>query len=156
MEKKRYWLMKAEQEAYSVEQWKKDKSIFWDGVRNYTARNFMRDQMKKGDGMFFYYSGGKPSGIVAVGEVVKEGYPDFTAFDPKDIHFDEKSDPSKPTWYMVDVKFGKALKQMLTLDFLKKVPGLQKMALFRLSRLSVQPVTEAEWKIIHRLIDSQE
>ena len=152
---KKYWLMKAEEEAYSIEQWKKDKVIFWDGVRNYTARNFMRDQMKKGDGMFFYYSGGKPSGIVAVGTVVKEGYPDHTAFDPKDIHFDEKSDPSKPSWYMVDVKYGKGLKRILPLDFLKTVPGLKNMALFKLSRLSVQPVTEQEWKIINRLIDAQ-
>jgi len=153
---KKYWLMKAEPEAYSVEQWKKDKVIFWDGVRNYTARNFMRDQMKKGDGMFFYYSGGKPSGIVAVGEVAREGYPDFTAFDPKDIHFDPKSDPQKPTWYMVDVEYGKTCKKIIPLDLLKKVPGLEKMALFRLSRLSVQPVTEAEWKIITRLIEAQE
>jgi len=153
---KKYWLMKAEPEAYSVEQWKKDKVIFWDGVRNYTARNFMRDQMKKGDGMFFYYSGGKPSGIVAVGEIAREVYPDFTAFDPKDIHFDPKSDPQKPTWFMVDVKYGKTCKKIIPLDLLKKVPGLEKMALFRLSRLSVQPVTEAEWKIITRLIEAQE
>jgi predicted RNA-binding protein with PUA-like domain len=153
---KQYWLMKAEEEAYSIEQWKKDKSIFWDGVRNYTARNFMRDQMKKGDGMFFYYSNGKPSGIAAIGEVVKEGCPDHTAFDPKDIHFDEKSDPKKPTWYMVDVKFVKACKQIVSLDLLKKVPGLKNMKLFKESRLSVQPVTEVEWKIINRLIDSQE
>jgi predicted RNA-binding protein with PUA-like domain len=153
---KKYWLMKAEREVYPIEQWKKEKVTFWDGVRNYTARNFMRDQMKKGDGMFFYYSGGKPSGIMGVGEIVKEGYPDHTAFDPKDVHFDEKSDPQKPTWYMVDVKFVKACKHILPIDFLKKVPGLQKMALFKYSRLSVQPVTESEWKIIHRLIDSQE
>ena len=153
---KKYWLMKCEPEAYTVEQWKKDKSIFWDGVRNYTARNFMRDQMKKGDGMFFYYSGGKPSGIMGVGEVSKEGYPDFTAFDSKDIHFDEKSDPAKPTWYMVDVKYIRACKRIIPLDFLKKAPGLKNMVLFKLSRLSVQPVTEGEWKIINRLIDSQE
>jgi len=153
---KKYWLMKAEPEAYSVEQWKKDKVTFWDGVRNYTARNFMRDQMKKGDGMFFYYSGAKPSGIVGVGEIAKEGYPDFTAFDPKDIHYDPKSDPQKPAWYMVDVKYRKACKQIIPLDFLKKVPGLEKMSLFRFSRLSVQPVTESEWNIINRLIDNQE
>ena len=152
---KKYWLMKAEPDVYPIEQWKKEKVTFWDGVRNYTARNFMRDQMKKGDGMFFYYSGGKPSGIIGAGEIVKEGYPDHTAFDPKDVHFDPKSDPAKPTWYMVDVKYVKACKQILSLDFLKKVPGLKNMALFKYSRLSVQPVTEAEWKIIQRLIDSQ-
>jgi predicted RNA-binding protein with PUA-like domain len=148
--------MKAEEAVYPIERWKKEKVTFWDGVRNYTARNFMRDKMKKGDGMFFYYSGGKPSGIVGVGEIAREGYPDHTAFDPKDVHFDEKSDPSKPTWYMVDVKFVKALKHMLSIDFLKKVPGLKNMALFKYSRLSVQPVTEAEWKIIQRMIDAQE
>ena len=152
---KHYWLMKAEEEAYSIEQWKKDKSIFWDGVRNYTARNFMRDQMKKGDSMFFYYSNGKPSGIVAIGEVVKEGYPDHTAFDPQDIHYDPKSDPKKPTWYMVDVKFVRACKQIVALDLLKKVPGLKNMKLFKESRLSVSPVTEAEWKIIMKMIDAQ-
>ena len=96
----RHWLMKAEPDVYPIEQWKKDKVTFWDGVRNYTARNFMRDKMKKGDGMFFYYSGSKPSGIIGVGEIVKTGYPDHTAFDPKDVHFDGKSDPAKPTWYM--------------------------------------------------------
>jgi predicted RNA-binding protein with PUA-like domain len=151
----KYWLMKAEPDVYPIEQWKKDQVTFWDGVRNYTARNFLRDKMKKGHGMLFYYSGGKPSGIIGVGEVVKEGYPDPSAFNPKDIHFDPKSDPSKPTWYVVDVKYKKTLKQILTLEFLKKVPGLKNMALFKYSRLSVQPVTEAEWKIIQRLIDSQ-
>jgi predicted RNA-binding protein with PUA-like domain len=105
--------------------------------------------------MFFYYSGGKPSGIAGVGEIVKEGYPDHTAFDPKDIHFDEKSDPAKPTWYMVDVKFVKACKQVIPLDFLKKVPGLKNMALFKYSRLSVQPVTAKEWEIIQGLISHQ-
>ena len=153
---KKYWLMKAEPNVYPIEQWKKEKVTYWDGVRNYTARNFMRDQMKIGDGMFFYYSGGKPSGIVGVGEIVKEGYPDFTAFDTKDIHYDPKSDSQKPTWYMVDVKFIRACKQIISLDFLKKVPDLKNMALFKQSRLSVQPVTEIEWKIIIRLIDSQE
>jgi predicted RNA-binding protein with PUA-like domain len=125
-------------------------------VRNYTARNFMRDKMKKGDEMFFYYSGGKPSGIMGVGEIVKEGYPDHTAFDPKDIHFDPKSDPAKPTWYMVDVKFVKACKEIIPLDFLKKQPGLKEMALFKLARLSVQPVTAKEWKIIQCFINTQE
>jgi predicted RNA-binding protein with PUA-like domain len=152
---KQYWLMKAEPDVYPVTQWKKDKVTFWDGVRNYTARNFMRDKMKKGDGMFFYYSGGKPSGIAGVGEVVKEGYPDHTAFDPDDIHFDPKSDRKKPTWYMVDVKFQKALTQILPLDFLKTLPALKDMALFKYSRLSVQPVSEKEWKFIQRLIDAQ-
>jgi predicted RNA-binding protein with PUA-like domain len=153
---KNYWLMKAEPDVYPVEQWKKDKVTYWDGVRNYTARNFMRDKMKKGDGMFFYYSGGKPSGIAGVGEIVKEGYPDHTAFDPKDVHFDPKSDPNKPTWYMVDVKFVRACKELIPLDFLKKQTGLKDMALFKLSRLSVQPVTAKEWGIIQGFIDAQE
>jgi len=152
---KKYWLMKVEPEAYSVERWKEEKVTYWDGVRNYMARNFMRDGMKKGDGMLFYYSNAKPSGVAGVGEIVREGYPDFTAFKPKDVHFDPKSDPQKPTWYMVDVKFKKACKQVIPSDFLKKVPGLEKMALFKYSRLSVQPVTESEWNIIQRLIESQ-
>jgi len=152
---KKYWLMKVEPEAYSVERWKKEKVTYWDGVRNYMARNFLRGEMKKGDGMLFYYSNAKPSGVAGVGEIVQEGYPDFTAFDPKDIHFDPKSDPQKPTWYMVDVKFKKACKQVIPADFLKKVPGLGNMALFKYSRLSVQPVTGTEWAILQRLIESQ-
>jgi predicted RNA-binding protein with PUA-like domain len=150
-----YWLMKAEPDVYPIEQWKKDGVTFWDGVRNYTARNFMRDRMKKGQGMLFYYSGAKPSGIAGVGEIVKEGYPDPSAFDPKDIHYDEKSDRSKPTWYCVDVKFRKACKEVISLEFLKKQPALKDMALFKYSRLSVQPVTEKEWDFIMRLIDAQ-
>ncbi len=90
-----------------------------------------------------------------MGEIVKEGYPGHTAFDPKDIHFDEKSDPEKPTWYMMDVRFVKACKQVILLDFLKKIPELKNMVLFRNSRLSVQPVTKAEWDVICRLLDSQ-
>jgi predicted RNA-binding protein with PUA-like domain len=152
----KYWLMKCEPEAYSVEQWRRDGATFWEGVRNYSARNFMRDRMSRGDGMFFYYSGGKPSGIAGMGEIAGKGYPDPTAFDPKDVHFDPKSDPAKPTWYGVDVKFKKALKHVLPLDFLKKVPGLKNMALFKYSRLSVQPVTATEWGILRRIIDAQE
>ena len=151
----KYWLMKAEPDVYPIEQWKKDGVTFWDGVRNYTARNFLRDRIKKGQGMLFYYSGAKPSGIIGVGEVVREGYPDPSAFDPKDIHFDEKSDPAKPTWYVVDVKYKKTLKQILPLEFLKKQPQLKNMALLKYSRLSVQPVTEKEWDFIMRLVDAQ-
>jgi predicted RNA-binding protein with PUA-like domain len=115
----------------------------------------MRDRMKKGQGMLFYYSGAKPSGIAGVGEIVKEGYPDPSAFDPKDIHYDEKSDRSKPTWYCVDVKFKMACKEVIPLEFLKKQPALKDMALFKYSRLSVQPVTNKEWDFIMKLMDAQ-
>ncbi|HVM33676.1 MAG TPA: EVE domain-containing protein [bacterium] len=150
-----YWLMKAEPDVYPVEQWQKDGVTFWDGVRNYTARNFLRERMKKGQGMLFYYSGAKPSGIIGVGEIVKEGYPDPSAFDPKDPHYDEKSDPKNPTWYCVDVRHKKTLKSILPIDFLKKQPELKNMALFKYSRLSVQPVTDREWAFIQKLIAAQ-
>ncbi len=140
--------MKSEPSVFSIDDLKAYKVTCWDGVRNYQARNFMRDAMKIGDGVLFYHSSTQPSGIAGLAEVVKESYPDYTAFDPKDIHYDPKSDPSKPTWYMVDVKFVKASKSIIALDRLKAIPALKNMVLFKYGRLSVQPVTPEEWKII--------
>jgi predicted RNA-binding protein with PUA-like domain len=146
--KKRYWLMKSEPSIFSIDDLKACKITCWDGVRNYQARNFMRNEMKVGDGVLFYHSTAQPTGIAGLAEVVKESYPDYTAFDPKDVHYDPKSDQDNPTWYMVDVKFVKACKSIIPLDRLKTIPALKKMALFKYGRLSVQPVTPQEWKVI--------
>ncbi len=147
-----YWLMKSEPEAYSIDDLARDKTTYWDGVRNYQARNFLRDSIKKGDLVFFYHSNAEPSGIAGIAEVVKEAYPDPSAFDKKDIHYDEASDPRDPSWYVVEIKFVKKFKSLIPLEELKKIPALAKMPLLqRGQRLSVQPVSEKEWTIINNL-----
>lgn len=154
MSGKRYWLVKSEPDVFSFDDLLKapKKTTHWDGVRNYQARNIMRDDMKKGDGVFFYHSSADPTGIVGICEVVKEAYPDHTAFDAKDPHFDPKSKKDAPTWYMVDLKAVKKLPRLVTLAELKGVKGLEKMVLLqRGSRLSVQPVTAKEWEIVTEL-----
>ena len=148
-----YWLVKSEPEAFSFDDLLKSprQTTCWDGVRNYQARNTLRDLMKKGDRVFYYHSNAEPAGIVGICEVVKEGYPDHTAFDRKDPHYDPKSKADAPTWYMVDVKAVQALPRLLTLAELKGLKGLEKMALLQKgSRLSVQPVTAKEWEVICR------
>lgn len=151
---RRYWLMKSEPGCYSIGDLQKepDATACWDGVRNYQARNFMRDDMKKGDGVLFYHSNAKPTGVVGLAEVAREGYTDHTAFDPTDEHYDPKSDPDNPRWKMVDVKFVREFSRCLTLSELKQTPGLENMKLVqRGMRLSVQPVAADEWKIILQL-----
>ena len=150
----RHWLLKTEPSTFSFDDlWNApNRTAFWDGVRNYQARNILRDQMKSGDKVFIYYSSTDPTGIVGTAEVVKDGYPDHTAFDPKDPHYDPKSRPDEPTWYMVDVKAVKRFTEIITLERLRGVKGLEKMVLLQKgSRLSVQPVTPNEWAIIERL-----
>lgn len=147
-----YWLMKSEPDKYSMDDLARDKTTYWDGVRNYQARNFLRDRIKKGDLVFFYHSNAEPSGIAGIAEVTKEGYPDPSAFDEKDIHYDEASEPKDPTWYVVEIKFVKKFKELIPLETLKKIPALAKMPLLkRGQRLSVQPVSEKEWAIINGL-----
>jgi len=116
-----YWLMKSEPDVFGIEHLKKcpAKTEPWDGVRNYQARNMMRDDMKKGDLVFFYHSNCKQPGIVGIMKVVREGYPDHTAFDAKEKYFDPKSDPDNPRWYMVDVRYVRMLKRVITLSELK-------------------------------------
>ncbi len=148
---KNYWLLKSEPSAFSIEDLENapKQTTFWDGIRNYQARNFLRDSIKIGDDVLFYHSNSDPSAIVGIAMVTREGYPDKTAFDPEDKHYDEKSDPAKPTWYMVDVKHVKTFKTPLTLEYLRQIDGLEKMALLQKgSRLSVQPVTKKEWDLI--------
>ncbi len=148
---KNYWLLKTEPSSFSMDDlWNAPKkTAFWDGVRNYQARNTMRDLMKKGDLVFIYHSSTDPTGIAGIAEVVREGYPDPTAFDSSDSHYDPKSKPDDPTWYMVDVKAVKRFSEVFTLERLRKTNGLEKMTLLQKgSRLSVQPVMAEEWGII--------
>jgi predicted RNA-binding protein with PUA-like domain len=126
------------------------RTTHWDGVRNFAARNHLR-AMKKGDRVLFYHSSTKPTAVVGVAEVVREAYPDTTALDKKDPHFDPKSDPDDPTWFMVDIKAVEAFKRPVALDEIKKIKQLSKMALIRLGRLSVQPVTPEEFEIVTNL-----
>ncbi|HKK14225.1 MAG TPA: EVE domain-containing protein [Gammaproteobacteria bacterium] len=146
-----YWLMKSEPDVFGIDDLKKmpKGTDHWDGVRNYQARNMMRDQMKKGDRVFFYHSNTAEPGIVGIMEVAREGYPDFTAFDPQARYYDPKSDPDKPRWYMVDVRFVRKLKRVITLAELKAHDELGDFSLVRKgNRLSVMPVTERQWNTI--------
>lgn len=152
----RYWLVKSEPESYSIDDLQRDGRTFWDGVRNYQARNYLRDGMKLGDLAFFYHSGGPAPAIVGLAKVVREGYPDHTAFDPKSHHFDEKSKKESPTWMMVDLEFVRKIDPPLTLETLRGVKSLSKMVLLQKgSRLSVQPVAPEEFETIMKLADSQ-
>jgi predicted RNA-binding protein with PUA-like domain len=151
---RRHWLVKSEPDAFSFDDLlaSPDRTTGWSGVRNYQARNFMRDDMKLGDPVFFYHSSADPTAIVGVAEVVREGYPDPTAFDPRDSHFDPKSKPDSPTWIMVDLRAVERLARPVSLADLKGVKGLEGMALLqRGSRLSVQPVSASEWEIVYSL-----
>jgi predicted RNA-binding protein with PUA-like domain len=151
---RQYWLLKTEPTTFSFDDlWNAPKrTTFWDGVRNFQARNTLRDRMKVGDGVFIYHSSTDPTGIVGIAEVVKEGYPDPTAFDPKDSHYDPRSKRESPTWYVVDVKAIERLAPIITLDELRGVKGLEKMVLLqRGNRLSVQPVSAEEWRMIRSL-----
>ena len=146
----RYWLMKSEPEVFSIDDLKRSptKTTCWDGVRNYQARNFMRS-MQVGDRVLFYHSNADPPAVVGTAEVVRTAYPDPTQFDRNDDHFDPASRPEDPRWDMVDIRFVDRFEQPLSLDRLRKEPLLARMELLRKgSRLSVQPVTEAEWKVI--------
>lgn len=148
-----YWLMKSEPETFGIDHLKKMKREHWDGVRNYQARNMMRDDMKKGDLALFYHSNTTPPGVVGVMEVVKESYPDFTAFDPESKYYDPKSTEDNPRWFMVDVKFKEKFKDMITLAELKVNPALKDMLILRKgNRLSITPVTKKEWDAIMKML----
>ena len=147
----KYWLMKSEPDVYGIEHLakEKDQTEHWDGVRNYQARNMMRDDMKKGDKVFFYHSNCDVPGIVGIAKVVKEGYVDFTAFDPKQKYYDPKSDPENPRWYMVDIQLVRKLKRVISLHELKTYPQIEEMPLVRRgNRLSVMPVEADQWKFV--------
>jgi predicted RNA-binding protein with PUA-like domain len=146
-----YWLMKSEPEAFSIDalQQMPQQTEHWDGVRNYQARNMMRDDMKIGDLAFFYHSNCAEPGIVGIMEVVKEGYPDFTAFDPSSKYFDAKSDGDKPRWFMVDIRYVRHFKRVIPLKELKEYPQLEGMQILRKgNRLSITPVSKEHWDFI--------
>jgi predicted RNA-binding protein with PUA-like domain len=147
---RRYWLVKSEPDVFSFDDLQRapKRTTRWNGVRNFVARNFLRDGMKKGDEVFFYHSSTDPTAIVGICEVAREGYPDDTAFDASSEGFDAKSDPAKPTWFMVDLRAVAPLPRPVTLAELKSRPELAGMALLRIGRLSVTPVTAREWETI--------
>lgn len=146
-----YWLMKSEPSCFSFDDLKQRPQGIehWDGVRNYQARNFLRDSFRVGDGVLFYHSSCPEPAIVGLAKVVREGYPDHTALDPREIHFDPKSTDQKPLWYMVDIQYLCHLPHQLSRDVLRQHPLLANMGVLRKgNRLSVQPVTAAEWQTI--------
>lgn len=146
-----YWLMKSDPGDFSIDdlESRRGQTAPWDGVRNYQARNMLRDEMKIGDLAFFYNSSCEVPGIAGIMEIVKEGYPDPTAFDPEEEHYDPKNDPDKPTWYLVDVKLRRRLKRVIPLTELKRHKPLANMKVLQKgNRLSVMPVTRQEWHYI--------
>ena len=152
--KRRYWLAKTEPTSFSWDDlWSaKGRRTCWDGVRNYQARNFIRDEIKKGDLVLLYHSNAKPAGAVGIAEVVKESYVDHTQFDPQDHHFDPKSKPENPSWLMFDIKARNKLPEFVGLPALKENPRLGEMLVVqRGQRLSIQPVTPAEWKEVLKM-----
>lgn len=149
---KKYWLMKCEPEAYTIGDLERDGVTTWEGVRNFQARNYMRDDMKPGDGVLFYASNAEPSGVTGVAEIARGGYPDPYAFEKGHKYFDPKSDPENPTWMMVDIRFVEKFPDIVPLAVLKETPGLQDMMVTQKgSRLSVQPVTRKELDIVVKL-----
>jgi predicted RNA-binding protein with PUA-like domain len=146
-----YWLVKSEPDVFSFDDLKasSNRSTHWDGVRNYQARNFLRDQMKIGDLVLFYHSNCEVPGVVGIAEVVKEGYPDFTAWDPKSKYYDPDSKPANPRWYMIDLKWKQAFKRLVSLEEIKNTPELTTMKVVqRGQRLSVQPVEKQHFNKI--------
>lgn len=146
-----YWLMKSEPDVFGIDDLAAQprQTDHWDGVRNYQARNMMRDEMKEGDLAFFYHSNCAEPGIVGIMRIVKAGYPDYTAHDARSKYYDPKSDPDNPRWYMVDVKFERKLKRVITLQELKGYKTLEDLPLVRKgNRLSIMPVKKKHWDFI--------
>jgi predicted RNA-binding protein with PUA-like domain len=148
----KYWLMKCEPAAYTIEDLERDGSTSWEGVRNYQARNFLRDEMKVGDKVLFYASNADPSGVTGVAEISREAYPDLFAMQPQHKYYDPKARPDNPIWYMVDIRFVEKFPRIIPLDTLKEAPGLEEMVVTKKgSRLSIQPVTKREFDIVRKL-----
>ena len=152
-----YWLMKSEPDVFGIDHLAraKNQTSAWDGVRNFQARNFLKNEMKVGDLAFFYHSSCEVPGIVGTMKVVREGYPDKTAFDPKNDHYDAESDPDKPRWYVVDVKLEKKFARVIPLEELRtyQTGRLKDMVVLkRGNRLSITPVTKTEWDFINSLV----
>lgn len=147
-----HWLFKTEPGSYSIDDLKADGRTHWDGIRNYQARNLLRDEIKKGDDVLIYHSSTEPPGVAGVATVVRSGYADPSAVDPRSKYFDEKATQSDPRWFMVDVKFVEKFPELIPLSLLKQTPGLETMVVTTKSRLSVQPVSEPEFEIVLKLV----
>jgi predicted RNA-binding protein with PUA-like domain len=149
---RRYWLMKCEPAAYTIDDLARDGRTSWEGVRNYQARNFMRDEMQQGDGVLFYASNADPSGVTGLAEIARAGYPDHFAWKKGHKYFDPAVVEGMPVWYMVDIAFAERFAATVSLESLKSARGLEQMMVTRKgSRLSVQPVTKREYDIVTRL-----
>ncbi len=148
---KSYWLMKSEEDVYSIRDLERDGKTSWEGVRNYEARNLMRDKMRVGDEVLFYHSNATPPGVAGLARIARKGYPDPFAFDEKSRYFDPRSHPDEPRWFMVDLEFVEAFPRMVSLEELRSTPGLGEMVLWKRSRLSIQPVTREDFGIIRKL-----
>ncbi len=149
-----YWLMKSEPETFGIGhlQNSPNKTHCWDGVRNYQARNYMRDVMQVGDKVFFYHSNCKVPGIVGIAEIVSESYPDYTAFDPASKYYDPKTKSTNPRWFMRDIKLVKIFKNVISIKDLRAKADLAQMIILRPgNRLSITPITEQEWQTINKM-----
>jgi len=148
----KYWLMKSEPGCYSIDNLKDDNETNWEGVRNFQARNFMRDEMKVGDFGLFYHSNAKPSGVYGMFQIVKTKVPDFTALDPTSQYYDPKASQENPIWFMVDVEFREKFQIPVSIEILKNSKGLENLAtLQKGSRLSITPVSKNEFEVIINL-----
>lgn len=148
----RYWLMKCEPAAYTIDDLARDRRTSWEGVRNYQARNFMRDRMQVGDAVLFYASNAEPSGVTGLAKIARAGYPDAYSWTPGHKYYDSASTPEHPVWYMVDIEFVERFPATLPLETLKRTKGLEQMMVIRKgSRLSVQPVSKPEYDIVVKL-----
>lgn len=148
----KYWLMKCEPAAYTIEDLERDGTTSWEGVRNFQARNFIRDEMKEGDKVLFYASNADPSGVTGVAEISRAAYADRFATRKGHAYFDPKATPENPIWYMVDIGFVEKFPEIVPLDTLKETPGLEEMGVIRKgNRLSIQPVTKKEFDIVVQL-----
>ena len=148
----RCWLMKSEPEVYSIDNLRRDGRTHWEGVRNYQARNFMRDDMRVGDRVLFYHSNADPAGIAGLARIARTAYPDPAARDPASDYFDPRASDEDPRWFMVDVEFEERFPALIALDTLRHTAGLEKMLVINRSRLSVQPVTDEEFGIVLSLV----
>jgi len=154
--KPNHWLMKSEEDVYSIEDLRRDGTTRWDEIRNYEARNTMRDRMHPGDLVLYYHSNSNPSGVAGVARVASESYPDPTQFDRKSRYFDEKATKEEPRWWLVDVEFVEEFPRVVPLAEVKKHPKLREMVLVRRPRLSVQPVTKKEFEIVRAMGQASE
>ena len=146
----RCWLMKSEPDDYSIDDLKRDGSTCWEGVRNYQARNLMRE-MEVGDAVLFYHSNAKPPGVAGLARVARTAYPDHYSWDPAHKYYDPKSTADEPRWWMVDVEYVDTLPHLVALDQLKSEPALEDMVVTKRSRLSVQPVRQEEYEVVVRM-----